>query len=323
MRILVTGGAGFIGSHFLELLQKQQEVESFVCFDALTYAGTEDNIPDSVKQDKRYRFVKGEINDEIVVKDVIASHRITHIAHLAAESHVDNSIAHPGEFIYTNIGGTYNLLRVAQQFSHIQKFLHVSTDEVFGSSDFPDPPFNENSPYRPNSPYSASKASSDLLVRAWHRTYGFPAVITNCSNNYGIRQYPEKLIPKTITSILHRQPITVHGDGSNIRDWIHVTDHVRGLWAALQYGRPGEQYCFGGSEERSNLEVVHTICDFMTDTLFNPRTLITFVEDRKGNDQRYAVGISKVRHEFKWQPVFQFDSCLNDVINWYTKQYAL
>ena len=295
MNVLVTGGCGFIGSHVLDHVISQPEVTRVVNLDCLTYAGRLENVA-AVAAHPKYRFEQVDLRDKTATLRVVRDHAITHVLHLAAESHVDRSIEGPGDFIQTNIVGTFNLLEACRaawtQTTDPRpqtRFLHVSTDEVFGSLGATGH-FTEASPYAPNSPYSASKAASDLLVRAYHHTYGLDTVITNCSNNYGPRQFPEKLIPVVIHKVAARQPIPVYGDGMNVRDWLYVTDHAQALWQALLRGRSGETYCIGGHNEWANLRIVELICD-LVDELSpqlggNSRRLITFVKDRPGHDRQ-------------------------------------
>ena len=329
MNLLVTGGCGFIGSHVLEHVIGQTEVAHVVNLDCLTYAGRLENVA-AVAQHQKYRFEQVDLRDKQVVARVVRDHAITHVLHLAAESHVDRSIEGPGDFIQTNIVGTFNLLEACREFWQNQKseirnqrFLHVSTDEVFGSLGTTGH-FTETTPYAPNSPYSASKAASDLLVRAYHHTYGLDTVITNCSNNYGPRQFPEKLIPVVINKAAARQPIPVYGDGLNVRDWLYVTDHAQALWQALLRGRTGETYCLGGGNEWPNLRIVELICDLVDELApqlgGNSRKLITFVKDRLGHDRRYAIDAGKIEQELGWQPAHTFESGIRETVRWYLAQ---
>ncbi len=328
MNLLVTGGCGFIGSHVLDHVIGQADVERVVNLDCLTYAGRLENVT-TVASHPKYRFEQVDLRDKAAVLRVVREHAITHVLHLAAESHVDRSIEGPGDFIQTNIVGTFNLLEACRaQWLHpassvrhpASRFVHVSTDEVFGSLGATGH-FTETTPYAPNSPYSASKAASDLLVRAYHHTYGLDAVITNCSNNYGPRQFPEKLIPVVINKVAARQPIPVYGDGMNVRDWLYVTDHADALWQALQRGRNGETYCIGGSNEWANLRIVELICDLVDE--FAPqlgggsRKLITFVKDRPGHDRRYAIDAAKIEQELGWRPAHTFESGIRETVRWY------
>lgn len=327
MNLLVTGGAGFIGSNLIRHVIDKQEITKLVNLDSLTYAGHLENLEGIHGVHPRYVFEKVDLRDKDAVLRVIRQHGITHVMHLAAESHVDRSITGPGDFITTNINGTFHLLEACRDHwekqkteSRKQKFLHVSTDEVFGSlgeTGF----FTETTPYAPNSPYSASKASSDMLVRACHHTYGLPAVITNCSNNYGPWQFPEKLIPVVIQSILARKPIPVYGDGMNVRDWLFVSDHCEALWNVLTKGTPGETYNIGGHNEKTNLELVRLICDLIDEMKpglgGRSRSLITFVTDRPGHDRRYAIDAGKIQRELGWSPAHTFETGIRETVAWY------
>ncbi|MDX1953022.1 MAG: dTDP-glucose 4,6-dehydratase [Verrucomicrobiota bacterium] len=323
MKILVTGGAGFIGSHFIRYLLQQAEVEQVLCIDALTYAGHLENLSDCL-QDSRFQFQKLDLRDKEEVLACVRGAQPTHIVHLAAESHVDRSIEGPGDFIHTNVVGTFNLLEacrgVWQENWNGKRFHHVSTDEVYGSLGETGL-FTESSPYAPNSPYSASKASSDLLVRAYHHTYGMPVVITNCSNNYGPYQFPEKLIPVVIQKIMQRKSIPVYGDGMNVRDWLFVRDHCEALWIVLTRGKSGETYNIGGNNEWANLRLVELICD-LADELNPPsdkrsRELISFVKDRPGHDRRYAIDSSKIEGELGWKAGTRFEDGMRETVLWY------
>ncbi len=312
MRILVTGGAGFIGSALIRFLFSETDHE-LLNFDKLTYASSLSSLPEKVKCSERYQLCTGDICDPIRTKEVIYRFRPEAVIHLAAESHVDRSIDGPQEFIRTNVNGTAILLEtVTSYWDALSKngrnnfrFLHVSTDEVFGSLGT-EGKFSEKTPYAPNSPYSASKASSDHLVRAWHHTYGLPTIISNCSNNYGPYQFPEKLIPLIITNAMKGKDLPVYGDGQQIRDWLHVEDHVRALYAVLLNGKVGETYAIGGNSEKANLDVVKTVCQIL-DSIFPATTgksysdLIKFVADRPGHDQRYAIDASKIYSEIGWK----------------------
>jgi dTDP-glucose 4,6-dehydratase len=323
LNLLVTGGAGFIGSNLIRHVVDQAEVQVLVNLDCLTYAGHLENL-ESVSAHPKYRFEPADLRDQPAVFEVLRKHRITHVMHLAAESHVDRSIAGPGEFIHTNVVGTFNLLEACrgawEDDYRGQRFLHVSTDEVYGSLG-PTGRFSEASPYAPRSPYSASKAASDMLVRAYHHTYGFPAVLTNSSNNYGPCQFPEKLIPVVIQRALQRRPIPVYGDGLHVRDWLHVRDHADALWLVLSRGREGETYCIGGGCEATNLQLVERICDLMDELAphlgGNTRRLIHHVADRPGHDRRYALDDSKIRRELGWQPAREFERGLRETVAWY------
>ena len=326
MNLLVTGGCGFIGSHVLDHVLAQPEVARVVNLDCLTYAGRLENVA-TASASPKYHFERVDLRDKAAVLRVVHEHAITHVMHLAAESHVDRSIEGPSDFIQTNIVGTFNLLEACREFWQNQKseirnqrFLHVSTDEVFGSLGTTGH-FTETTPYAPNSPYSASKAASDLLVRAYHHTYGLDTVITNCSNNYGPRQFPEKLIPVVIGKAVARQPIPVYGDGLNVRDWLYVTDHAEALWQALLRGRSGETYCIGGHNEWPNFRIVELICDLVDELApqlgGNSRKLITFVKDRPGHDRRYAIDAAKIDHELGWHPAHTFETGIRETVRWY------
>lgn len=324
--VLVTGGAGFIGSNFvLQWLAEQRTPVTVL--DKLTYAGNLENLA-SVQQDDRFRFVYGDIVDGALVRRLLDEQRPGAIIHFAAESHVDRSILGPAEFIHTNIEGTFQLLEAVRgywmELSEEQRrefrFLHVSTDEVYGSLTPTAPAFTEETAYAPNSPYSASKAASDHLVRAYHHTYGLPVLTTNCSNNYGQRQFPEKLIPLVVQNALKGLPLPVYGDGQNVRDWLYVEDHCDGICAVLERGVSGQTYNIGGRHEVSNLEVVRQICATLDDLKPAKKpyaNLITFVKDRPGHDRRYAMDISKIERELGWQPRETFASGLRKTIQWY------
>ncbi len=324
--ILVTGGAGFIGANFV-LDWIATEGAPVVNLDKLTYAGNLENLA-SLKDDARHCFVKGDINDRTLIAQLLSTHQPRAIVHFAAESHVDRSISGPGEFVQTNVVGTFSLLEEARAYwsalaapAKAQfRFLHVSTDEVYGSLGPDDPAFSETTPYAPNSPYAASKAASDHLVRAYHHTYGVPTITTNCSNNYGPLQFPEKLIPLMIFNALHGKPLPVYGDGLNVRDWLYVGDHCAGIRAALRRGRPGETYNIGGNSEKNNLDVVNTLCAVMDE--LRPDTaphakLIQFVTDRPGHDRRYAIDAEKIRWELGWAPAENFAAGLRKTVRWY------
>lgn len=323
MNLLVTGGAGFIGSNLIHHLLKQPGITKLVNLDCLTYAGNPDNLA-GVEASPVYRFEKVDLRDKAAVLQVVQEHDITHVMHLAAESHVDRSITGPGDFISTNIVGTFHLLEACRHhwgsnFSG-KRFHHVSTDEVYGSLGA-EGYFTETTPYAPNSPYSASKASSDMMVRAYHHTYGLPVVTTNCSNNYGPYQYPEKLIPVVIQKVLNRQPVPVYGDGLNVRDWLHVQDHVEALWLVLQQGQTGETYNIGGHNECTNIRIVELICDLIDELKpelgGNSRQLISFVKDRPGHDRRYAIDASKIEAALQWKPSFTFEQGIRLTVQWY------
>lgn len=330
MNLLVTGGAGFIGSNLIRHIIDQPEIAVLVNLDCLTYAGRLENLA-GLEPHPRYRFERVDLRDKAAVRGVVQRHSITHVLHLAAESHVDRSIEGPGDFIQTNIVGTFNLLeacREAWQGSTAKgahRFHHVSTDEVYGSLGATGY-FTETTPYAPNSPYSASKASSDLLVRAYHHTYGLPAVITNCSNNYGPYQFPEKLIPVVIQSALARKAIPLYGDGLNVRDWLYVGDHASALWRVLTAGKNGETYNIGGNNEWANLRIVETICDLVDELApelgGDSRKLITFVKDRPGHDRRYAIDAAKLTKELGWSPAYNFECGIRETVNWYLAHQA-
>jgi dTDP-glucose 4,6-dehydratase len=325
--LLVTGGAGFIGSNFV--LAAIAAGSTVVNLDALTYAGNLGNLA-SVASDARHIFVHGDINDKELVERLLAQHRPSAVVHFAAESHVDRSIAGPEAFLKTNIDGTFTLLRAARAyFDGLQgtekdrfRFLHVSTDEVYGTLGPDDPAFHEKTPYAPNSPYAASKASSDLLVRAWVHTYGLPALITNCSNNYGPFQFPEKLIPLMILNALAGKPLPVYGDGQQIRDWLFVADHCSAIQAVLAEGRIGETYNIGGGNQRANLTVVETVCalldEMRPESKFVPhKQLIKYVQDRPGHDRRYAIDARKIESELGWKAAESFETGLRKTVEWY------
>ncbi|MBL8491628.1 MAG: dTDP-glucose 4,6-dehydratase [Rhodocyclaceae bacterium] len=326
--ILVTGGAGFIGSNFV-LDWLRQSDEPVVNLDCLTYAGNLENLAE-LKGDARQVFVRGDICDGELVRRILAEHRPRAIVHFAAESHVDRSIHGPAAFVRTNVEGTFTLLQEARQYwgglagaeRDGFRFLHVSTDEVYGSLGADDPPFAETNAYEPNSPYSASKAASDHLVRAWHHTYGLPVVTTNCSNNYGPFQFPEKLIPLVIANALAGKPLPIYGDGMNVRDWLYVGDHCAAIRAVLERGRLGETYNVGGWNEMPNLTIVRTICRLLDE--LHPRSpatphenLITFVADRPGHDRRYAIDARKIERELGWRPAETFETGIRKTVAWY------
>jgi dTDP-glucose 4,6-dehydratase len=331
--ILVTGGAGFIGSNFV-LQWIESSGTPVVNLDLLTYAGNPANLT-ALDGDSRHTLVRGDICDAELVAALFREHRPRAIVHFAAESHVDRSIADPGAFIRTNVQGTFTLLEQAKLYwsgmgaadRQSFRFLHVSTDEVYGSLGPNDPPFTETTAYAPNSPYAASKASSDHLARAYYHTYGLPVLTTNCSNNYGPFQFPEKLVPLIILNALEGKPLPVYGDGRNVRDWLFVEDHCSAIRAVLSRGRVGETYNIGGNSERKNLDVVTTICDLVDelrpDAAFGPRRkLITFVTDRPGHDRRYAIDASKISRELGWRPTGEFESGLHKTVEWYLEHGA-
>jgi len=327
MKILVTGGAGFIGSAVCRLFVGEFGA-TILNVDKLTYAANPNSLK-PIADDPRYRFCRGDILDRKLIAELLRSFAPDAILHLAAESHVDRSIDCPGDFIRTNIEGTYALLEAALDYwrglpperAARFRFHHVSTDEVFGSLG-PEGRFSEDSRYQPNSPYAASKAGSDHLVRAWHETFGLPTVLSNCSNNYGPYHFPEKLIPLTILKALHGETIPVYGKGDNVRDWLHVEDHARALHAVLTRGRPGESYVVGGDGERTNLDVVTEICVLLDEMRpgsphLPHASLITFVADRPGHDRRYAIDASKIRRDLGWRPRHNFETGLRDTVAWY------
>jgi len=325
--LLVTGGAGFIGSNFV-LSTLAATGEAIVTLDKLTYAGNLENLAPAAG-DARHGFVKGDICDRATVRRLLAEHRPRAIVHFAAESHVDRSIDGPAQFIQTNIVGSFGLLEEARAYwqglagaeRERFRFLHVSTDEVYGSLGPGDPAFRETDAYAPNSPYSASKAASDHLVRAYHHTYGLPVLTTNCSNNYGPRQHPEKLIPLMIANAIAGKPLPVYGDGLNVRDWLYVDDHCAAVRAVLERGRPGETYNIGGGAEKTNLEVVGVLCGLLEQA--RPRAggkyrdLVAFVKDRPGHDRRYAIDAGKIGRELGWRASESFESGMRKTVAWY------
>lgn len=319
MNLLVTGGAGFIGSNFIQHVIDRPEVARLINLDCLTYAGHPENLT-SVANHPRYAFLKIDLRDKAAVADAVSKNDITHIVHLAAESHVDRSISGPGDFIHTNVVGTFHLLEACRAAKTVKRFHHVSTDEVYGSLG-PTGYFTEETPYAANSPYSASKAASDILVRAYHHTYGLPAVITNCSNNYGPYQFPEKLIPVVIQSVLQRKSIPVYGDGMNVRDWLYVRDHTEALWQVLTRSKEGETYNIGGNNEWANIRIVELICDLIDELAPSvggkSRKLITFVTDRPGHDRRYAIDASKIARDLGWKPAYNFERGIRETVQWY------
>jgi dTDP-glucose 4,6-dehydratase len=328
MHLLVTGGAGFIGCNVIQHVIDRPEISKLINLDCLTYAGHLANLR-AIENNRKYIFEKIDLRDRESVRAVFRKHEITRVLHLAAESHVDRSISGPDDFITTNIVGTFNLLECCREFwldpaqDHQRtstRFHHVSTDEVYGSLGLTGY-FTESSPYAPNSPYSASKASSDLLVRAYHHTYGLNTVITNCSNNYGPYQFPEKLIPVVIQNLIHRKPIPVYGDGMNVRDWLYVRDHAEALWQVLQRGISGETYNIGGHNEWANIHIVQLICDlvdeFRPDLGGDSRKLISYVKDRPGHDRRYAIDATKMKQELGWKPEYTFENGIRETVQWY------
>lgn len=309
MKLLVTGGAGFIGSNFVTYMLEKYPTYQIINLDKLTYAGNLDNLKE-IEDNKNYRFIKGDIADRLLVEKTVAD-GIDIIVNFAAESHVDRSIDNPGVFIQTNVQGTQVLLEAAKKY-HIKKFVQISTDEVYGTLGSTGL-FTETTPLAPNSPYSASKASADLLVRAYYETYGLPVAITRCSNNYGRYQFPEKLIPLMIINALHNEPLPVYGDGLNVRDWLHVEDHCRAIDLVLHDGKAGEVYNIGGNNERTNLEIVKSILSYLD----KPESLITFVTDRLGHDFRYAIDATKIKEELGWEPLHTFETGIKETIKWY------
>ena len=324
--VLVTGGAGFIGGNFARYWMKRRPLDRLINLDALTYAGNLESITD-LEAHAEYRFVRGDICDGDLLRQLFREESIDTVVHFAAESHVDRSILGPQAFVQTNVQGTFSLLEAARAawsgddgVKAGKRFLHVSTDEVYGSLEPDEAPFTEATAYRPNSPYAASKAASDHLVRAYGHTYGLPVLVTNCSNNYGPYQFPEKLIPLTIANALQGRSIPVYGDGANVRDWLHVEDHCAGIAAVLERGVTGHTYNIGGRNERRNIDVVKRICACMDARLPTdaPReNLITFVEDRKGHDRRYAIDATVLETELGWRASYDFDSGIEATVQWY------
>jgi len=345
--ILITGGAGFIGSNFIPYFLEKYPEYKVINLDLLTYAGNLENLKE-VKNHPRYKFIKGNICNRELVEYIFNEYDIRGVIHFAAESHVDNSIKNPGVFVETNVNGTYALIDVAKNywmeepFKYKKKyegcrFHHISTDEVYGT--LPDDPnilFTEKTPYAPNSPYSASKASSDMIVRSYHHTYGMNTIITNCSNNYGPKQHDEKLIPTIIRNALKGNPIPIYGDGKNIRDWLYVLDHCRGIDLAYHKGKAGETYNIGGRNERTNIYIANKICEILDELypisknsqfsilnsqLKSYKELITFVTDRPGHDRRYAIDASKIENELGWMAEENFESGIVKTVKWYLKKY--
>jgi dTDP-glucose 4,6-dehydratase len=325
--IVITGGAGFIGSNFVHHWCENYPEDRVIVLDALTYAGNLNNLA-TLKDRNNFRFLQGDICDRALVDELFTSENIDTVAHFAAESHVDRSILGPGAFVQTNMVGTFTLLESFRQhwLSNHQpdnyRFLHVSTDEVYGSLGVDDPAFTETTPYAPNSPYSASKAGSDHLARAYFHTYGMPTIITNCSNNYGSYHFPEKLIPLMCINILLGKPLPVYGDGQNVRDWLYVRDHCQALDTVIHKGKAGETYNIGGNNEVKNIDLVRMLCDLMDelapDLPVKPaQNLITFVRDRPGHDRRYAIDATKIRTELGWQPQETVEGGLRKTIQWY------
>ncbi|MCH7523485.1 MAG: dTDP-glucose 4,6-dehydratase [Bacteroidetes bacterium] len=335
MNILVTGGAGFIGSNFIPYFLTTHKNISIINLDKLTYAGELSNL-EEVENNKRYTFIEGDICNIELIESLFYKYKFKGVIHFAAESHVDNSIKNPDAFIKTNIFGTFNLLNVAKNFwmdapkqfktgFENSKFHHISTDEVYGSLGETDL-FTETTPYAPNSPYSASKASSDFIVRSYFHTYGMNVVTTNCSNNYGPKQHDEKLIPTIIRKALAGEPIPIYGDGKNIRDWLYVLDHCKGIDLAFHQGKPGETYNIGGKNERDNLEIADTICRILDQEIpkenkSSYKELITFVKDRPGHDFRYAIDASKITSELNWKAEENFETGIKKTVNWYLNKF--
>ncbi|MBM3876620.1 MAG: dTDP-glucose 4,6-dehydratase [Verrucomicrobia bacterium] len=323
MNLLVTGGCGFIGSNVIRHVIDRPGVARLVNLDALTYAGHLETVAD-VQAHPKYQFVRADLRDKSAVRQVVRGHDITHVLHLAAESHVDRSIASPGIFIETNVLGTFHLIEACREHwgpaAPGGRFVHVSTDEVFGSL-AGGGAFTEASAFAPNSPYAASKAAGDLLVRAAHRTHGFPAVITRASNNFGPFQYPEKLVPVAIRNLASCKPVPVYGDGLHVRDWLFVRDHAEALWRAVERGGAGESYNIGARNELTNLQLVERVCDLVDELrprqAGSSRQLISFVADRPGHDRRYAMDPAKIERELGWRPAHRFDDALRETVRWY------
>jgi dTDP-glucose 4,6-dehydratase len=347
MNILITGGAGFIGSNFIPYMLDKYPLYNIVNLDLLTYAGDLTNLKE-VENHPRYKFIKGDICNRELVEFIFNEYDIQGVIHFAAESHVDNSIKNPGVFVETNVNGTYTLIDVAKNYWMEKpftykdsyqdcRFHHISTDEVYGTlSNDPNDLFTETTPYAPNSPYSASKASSDMIVRSYKETYGLNTVITNCSNNYGPKQHDEKLIPTIIQNALKGNPIPIYGDGKNIRDWLYVLDHCKGIDLAYHKGKSGETYNIGGRNERTNLQIVNAICTILDDKfpikenkliqnsksdIQNYKDLIVFVEDRAGHDRRYGIDATKIEDELGWKADENFESGIVKTIEWYLEKY--
>ncbi|NDY74535.1 dTDP-glucose 4,6-dehydratase [Desulfobacter hydrogenophilus] len=340
MNLLITGAAGFIGTNFVYYWLKNHPADPIIALDALTYAGNRDNLRQA-EASPNFEFVHGNILDQSLVETLLSTRNIDTIVHFAAESHVDRSIQGPDAFIETNIVGTHTLLKAVKNIwlnkypQPRHRFHHISTDEVYGSLKPDDPPFSENTPYAPNSPYAASKAASDHLVRAYHKTFGLETTISNCSNNFGPFQFPEKLIPLMITNILAGKPIPVYGDGQQIRDWLYVDDHNQGVDLILKKGRSGQVYNIGGNNEQTNLDIIHMVCDLMNNAFtadpglaaqypdcpctrsIHPSTLITHVTDRKGHDRRYAINATKIQTQLAFTPEHTFNQGLQKTLNWY------
>jgi len=328
MNLLISGGAGFIGSNVIQEVIDRPEIDRLVNLDCLTYAGHLANL-EKVARHPKYIFERLDLRDKSTTAQIVHKHAITHVMHLAAESHVDRSITGPADFIHTNIVGTFHLLEACRgawngSFTG-KRFHHISTDEVYGSLG-PTGFFTETTSYAPNSPYAASKAASDLLVRSYYHTYGLPTVITNCSNNYGPYQFPEKLIPVVIQSVLARRPIPVYGDGQNVRDWLYVRDHAEALWRVITRGRDGETYNIGGNNQWTNLRLVEVICDLIDELApqlgGGSRKLISFVKDRPGHDRRYAIDATKMQRELGWTPAHSFERGIRETVQWYLDNQA-
>ena len=329
--ILVTGAAGFIGSNFIPIFLEKYPNYNVYNLDSLTYAGNLSNLS-SINQNKRYTFIKGDIRDRSIIEKIFDDYNIDNVIHFAAESHVDNSLLDPSIFIETNINGTFNLMDVAYKkwmdgphsikpLFQSSRFHHVSTDEVYGSLGLTGL-FTEKTPYSPNSPYSASKASSDMLVRSYHESYGLNVTISNCSNNYGPKQHSEKLLPTIIRKCINKESIPIYGDGKNVRDWLYVDDHCDAIDLIFHSGKSGETYNVGGENEMTNIEIAEKICNFFNDKSdndFDYKNLITFVQDRPGHDLRYAIDSSKIQKELNWKINRDFNSCLTKTINWYLR----
>ena len=334
-KVMITGGAGFIGSNFIEYFLKNSSDDQVINVDKLTYAGSQSNLKE-VEKNSRYYFEQVDISNKTKIEDIFKQYKITDVIHFAAESHVDNSITGPREFINTNIVGTFNLIETARNFWMSSpntykdnytnsRFHHISTDEVYGSLGETGL-FKETTPYAPNSPYSASKAGSDFIVRSYFHTYGMNVVTTNCSNNYGPKQHNEKLIPTIIRKALSEEPIPIYGDGKNIRDWLYVEDHCRGIDCVYKNGKPGETYNIGGDCEKNNNEIVNEICLILDEICSRKnqqsyKDLIEYVTDRPGHDRRYAIDASKISNELGWSPKESFETGIRKTINWYLEKY--
>jgi dTDP-glucose 4,6-dehydratase len=339
--LLVTGGAGFIGTNFVYYWLNKYPEDHVVVLDALTYAGIEENLFNA-KKNQKFKFVHGNILDQPLVESLLKNHNIDTVVHFAAESHVDRSIDNPDEFINTNIVGTHTLLKAAKRIwldenKHNHRFHHISTDEVYGSLKPEEPPFTEKIPYAPNSPYAASKAASDHLVRAYHKTYGLQVTISNCSNNYGPYQFTEKLIPLIITNILNGKPLPIYGDGKQVRDWLYVDDHNLGIDLILKNGKTGETYNIGGKNEWANIDIVHLICNLIHEKFSqdkeladrfpkcpsvqnsHPKILITHIKDRLGHDRRYAINSEKISSELEYTPLESFDRGIQKTLDWFLR----